>query len=211
MTPTHAVRQPVLVLHGLWMHAPAMRWFTTRLRSQGFDARAFGYYSIAQDTPRAVEAIAAALAASPRTHVVGHSLGGLLALQAAQRAGVHVGRVACLGTSLAGSRAAAGVVRLRGGRHLIGPHRDLLQAGLSAIPQGIEVGMIAGCLPRGLGGLFARFDEPHDGTVAVGETRIPGLADHIVLQASHSGLIFSDDAVRNAVQFLRHGQFAQGA
>ena len=40
----------VLLLHGLWMHAPAMRWFATRLGSHGFDARALGYYSVLEDT-----------------------------------------------------------------------------------------------------------------------------------------------------------------
>ena len=58
--------------------------------------------------------------------------------------------------------------------------------------------MIAGTRPRGLGGLVARFDEPHDGTVAVRETRAPGLADHLLLPASHTGLMFSADAVARA-------------
>ena len=55
--------------------------------------------------------------------------------------------------------------------------------------------MIAGHVPHGLGALFAGFHEEHDGTVAVGETRLDGLTDHVVVAASHSGLLFSHDAV----------------
>ena len=54
----------------------------------------------------------------------------------------------------------------------------------------------------------ARFDGPHDGTVSVDETRSPALADHIVVQASHSGLLLSTDAMRQTAGFLRHGRFA---
>ena len=67
--------------------------------------------------------------------------------------------------------------------------------------------MIAGNVPHGLGALFARFDERHDGTVAVAETRLPGLADHCVVAASHSGLVFSAEAARQALAFLEDGRF----
>ena len=47
------------------------------------------------------------------------------------------------------------------------------------------------------GGDGARFiDETGDGTVAVSETRIPGLSRHVTVAASHSGLVFSPDAAR---------------
>jgi hypothetical protein len=62
-------------------------------------------------------------------------------------------------------------------------------------------------VPHGLGGFVAHFDGEHDGTVALAETRLPGLADHVVVRASHSGLLFSDPAVRQAAAFLRVGRF----
>jgi hypothetical protein len=46
--------------------------------------------------------------------------------------------------------------------------------------------------------------------VAVAETRIPGLGDHVVVRASHSGLLFSDAALRQAAAFLREGRFERG-
>ncbi|MDO5609919.1 MAG: alpha/beta fold hydrolase [Pseudomonadota bacterium] len=208
MRAAHA-RPSVLLLHGLWMHAPTMRWFATRLERDGFDAKPLGYYSLLDDTEHTVGTIAEALAAAPGRHVVAHSLGGLLALRAAmQISEVPVGRIVCLGTPLAGSRAAGGICeKIPAGDKLIGQHLQLLLAGAGPLPAGVEVGMIAGSLPVGLGGLLARFEGEHDGSVAIEETRLAGLADHIVLRASHSGLIFSNAAAAQAACFLREGQF----
>lgn len=199
----------VLLVHGLWMRSIAMRWLATRLRSQGFAPRQFGYYSLLQDTDAVVARLVEALRAQPGLHVVAHSLGGLLALRAAEMAGTGgVGRVVCLGSPLAGSHAASSIVaKIPAGARLVGHNRDLLKSGIGQVPGGLQVGAIAGCVPRGLGGMVARFECEHDGTVAVPETRVPGLADHVVLRASHSGLIFSDAAVRQSVHFLRHGRF----
>ena len=202
----------VILLHGLWMHAPAMRWFATRLKSRGFDASALGYYSVLEDSERAVTRVADALCKSPGSHVVAHSLGGLMALEAARRlVPDEIGRIVCLGTPLAGSSAADGVIqRFPAGRHLLGQHVPMLLAGAGSLPGGVEIGVVAGSRRRGLGGMLTHFSDAHDGTVAVSETRLDGLADHIVLPASHSGLIFSDAALEQSVAFLRSGRFDHG-
>ena len=70
-----------------------------------------------------------------------------------------------------------------------------------------EVGLVAGDVARGVGRLFARFEGDSDGTVGVEETRLPGLADHCVVHSSHTGLVFSREAVAQAAHFLRHGRF----
>lgn len=203
------MNERVLLVHGLWMRSIAMRWLATRLRSQQFAPQLFGYYSLLQDTDAVVARLAEVLRQQPGIHVVAHSLGGLLALRAAGRVGAgHVGRIVCLGSPLAGSHAASSIIaRVPAGARLIGHNRDLLAAGIGEIPAGLQVGAVAGCVPRGLGGVVARFECEHDGTVAIPETRVPGLADHVVVRASHSGLIFSDEAVRQAVAFLRKGRF----
>lgn len=203
----------VLLVHGLWMRSFSMRWLATRLRSQGFDTRLFGYYSLLQDTDDVVARLAEAIGDQPGTHVVAHSLGGLLTLRAAERhrAG-DVGRIVCLGSPLAGSQAASSIVaKVPAGARLVGHNRTLLAAGIDRIPTGLQVGAIAGCVPRGLGGVVAHFACEHDGTVAIPETRVPGLADHWVVHASHTGLLFSDPAVRQTAAFLREGRFEHDA
>ena len=81
---------------------------------------------------------------------------------------------------------------------------------LAALPAGVPVGMIAGSRPLGLGQFFGRFEGPSDGTVAVAETRLPGLAAHAVIPASHSGLIVSRVAAELAANFLATGAFPDG-
>jgi pimeloyl-ACP methyl ester carboxylesterase len=203
----------VLLVHGLWMRSFSMRWLATRLRSQGFDTQLFGYYSLLQDTDAVVTRLAEAMREHPGTHVLAHSLGGLLTLRAAEQLGAgNIGRIVCLGSPLAGSQAAIGIVaKIPAGASLVGHNRALLASGIDHIPAGLQVGAIAGCVPRGLGGVVAHFACEHDGTVGIPETRVPGLADHWVVHASHSGLLFSDAAVRQAVAFLREGRFEHGA
>lgn len=199
----------ILLVHGLWMRGITMRWLATRLRSHGFEPRTFEYFSLLQDTDAVVARLGEALRERPGTHVLAHSLGGLLALRAAERVGAgDVGRIVCMGSPLSGSRAAAAIAaKLPAGAQLVGHNRALLESGVDRLPGGIEVGAIAGCVPHGLGGFVAHFEGDHDGSVAVAETRFPGLADHVVLRASHSGLLFSDLAVRQATAFLREGRF----
>lgn len=199
----------VLLVHGLWMRSFSMRWLATRLRGQGFETELFGYYSLLQDTDAVVARLAGVMAQNPGANVLAHSLGGLLSLRAAELVGAAgVGRIVCLGSPLAGSQAAASIVaRIPAGASLVGHNRALLAAGIDHVPAGLQVGAVAGCVPRGLGGVVAHFACEHDGTVAITETRVPGLADHTVVHASHSGLLFSDAAARRSTEFLRHGRF----
>src|SRR3546814_11640148 len=93
----------------------------------------------------------------------------------------------------------------------LGRSAELLQNGCMAWPPGPEVGMIAGSLPHGLGGLLARFEGDNDGTVLVEETRSPQLADHVVVAASHGGLLFSAEAIAQTVEFLGTGQLGRAS
>ena len=98
------------------------------------------------------------------------------------------------------------------GRHwptawALGRSRALLEAGCPTWQGPAQVGVVAGNVARGAGRLLAHFDGPSDGTVAVAETRLPGLADHCIVAASHTGLVFSRAAADQAVAFLRHGHF----
>ena len=93
---------------------------------------------------------------------------------------------------------------------VLGRSRGLLETGCAPWQGPVEVGVVAGNRARGLGGLFARMDGESDGTVSVAETRLAGLTDHCVVPASHSGLIFSDAAVRQAAGFLHTGHFDHG-
>nr|WP_219339856.1 alpha/beta fold hydrolase [Luteimonas salinisoli] len=190
------------------MPGAAMLWFARRLSELGYAPAIFGYRSIVGRPEAAAARLAACLRAGPPAHLVGHSLGGMLALDAlATIPGLPVRRVVCLGAPVCGSGAASALSRRALTALYMGRSGAILRRGCATWPAQVEVGMIAGRVPRGLGALLARFDGPHDGTVAVAETRLPALADHVVVDASHSGLLFSRPAVGQTAAFLREGRF----
>lgn len=200
----------VLVLHGLWMPRASMAWHARRLRRAGYAPQLFGYGAVTGGPAAAMPGLLARL--QDPVDILAHSLGGLLAVRALQaHPELPVGRIVCLGSPLCGSAAATGMARRPFGAASLGRSARLLRRGCKpwAGPGGL--GMIAGNLPMGFGRFFGGFSEPNDGTVAVSETRLEGLADHVVLPTSHSGLLVSKDASRQALHFLGHGRFAPPA
>jgi pimeloyl-ACP methyl ester carboxylesterase len=198
----------VILLHGLWMPGAAMHWLAAHLKAEGFEPETFSYHSVADGPDTAVPRLVELLDAGEGADIVAHSLGGLIALQAlCESPGLPVARVVCLGSPLTGSGAVTGMLRWAPAAALLGRSAALLRTGISCWEGKAQVGVIAGRVPHGLGALFAGFDGEHDGTVAIAETQLPGLADHVVVDASHSGLLFSAEAAAQAAAFLRDGHF----
>lgn len=196
----------VILVHGLWMPGASMRWLAVRLREQGYHAEIVSYFGALRGEAE-LEKLTTALRRGP-AHVVAHSLGGVVTLRALEaEPELPAQRVVCLGSPLRGSGAARSLERWRTTRLMLGQSLAFLERGCRPWHGRAQVGAIAGSLPYGLGHLFGRFDGPHDGTVAVAETRLEGLADHAVVRASHMGLLVSKRVLALTVQFLRTGRF----
>lgn len=197
----------VVLLHGLWMPAASMALVARRLEAAGFKPELFGYRTVQGGPEGTIPRLAACLRKG-RAHIVAHSLGGLVALATlGQEPTIGVGRVVCLGSPLSGSSAASGVAAHAWGQFALGRSVGLLRDGCAPCAAGVEVGVVAGRMPVGLGRFFAGFRGDNDGTVAVEETRVKGLSDHVTVRASHLGLLVSDDAAAQTVAFLRTGRF----
>ena len=212
-----AAREPVILVHGLWMIGLEFGVLRHHLQADhGFDVHVFTYSSMRGDTA----GIASELADFARrkaggmdeVHLVGHSLGGAIVFRALteQLADVPC-KAVLLASPLNGCRAADHVARNTMLRPLLGVHvpAELAQpCGRSWQPQPSRaLGAIAGTRRLGTGQFFAHFDEQNDGTVAVNETLIPGLDDHILLHHSHVGMLFAHDVAAQTAHFLRHGRF----
>lgn len=211
MAPAHAGH--VILLHGIWMRGPALLALERRLRGAGFATSRFEYASVFGTPATAIARLRRQMRAllDQPVHLLGHSLGGLLAIAACNdAAGLPAGRILCLGSPLAGSAVAREVVRWPGGARVLGGAREVLLAGAGALPVGRDVAVIAGTLGRGLGRIAGGLSRPHDGTVAVAETRVDGLTDHLQMQVSHSGMLFDAQVAGQAIAFLRDGRFVVG-
>ncbi|HUH30844.1 MAG TPA: alpha/beta fold hydrolase [Rhodanobacter sp.] len=204
----------VILLHGLWLRGFALAMLHKRLIAAGFRVHRFDYLSVAATQQRILDRLRAQMSDLATdgmvVHLVGHSLGGLLALRACadNDPAMPAGRIVCLGSPLLGSAAARSFAAWgRGGEVLLGHNRELLQSGFARWDGHREVGMVAGRLPLGLGAMFGHLQGEHDGTVAVAETRLPGLTDHCVVESNHMGLLFSAEVAQRVECFLHVGHF----
>ena len=147
-------------------------------------------------------------------HLIGHSLGGVLALRMhANYPDSLPGRVVCLGSPLTGSRAANFMNELEWAEEIIGrsvPDAMIHQTAndwAAEIAQQRDIGVIAGNVPLGFGRLVANFDEENDGTVSVSETQLEGAKDHVIMPVSHKGMLVSADVADQSAAFIRRGKF----
>jgi pimeloyl-ACP methyl ester carboxylesterase len=215
MTSSAQPTENVVLVHGLWMTGAETGLLRSRLADDyAFDVRQYSYYTVSVGLDENVARLAEFLRTVPgeTLHVVGHSLGGLLALHTlARHADLRPGRVVCLGSPLRGSSAARAMAGLPFGEQILGATiRDaVLNGGLSSWDGPREVGVIAGTLGMGLGVVIENLPTPNDGTVAVVETQLPGIKDHLELPVSHTGFLFAPAVVSQTAYFLRHGAFAR--
>jgi len=201
----------VILLHGLWMRAFTLVALRHHLQRAGHLVELYDYASVLRGPEITVHGLLHRVHAlkSANVHLVGHSLGGLIALQALQREPeLTRGRVVCLGSPLRGSAVARGMARLPGGALVVGRNLEVLRSGIEHWHGRQQVGAIAGRLPLGFGFAVGGLASPHDGTVSVAETQLPGLTDHCVVAATHTGLLFSEEAAGQVIAFLQHGHFS---
>ena len=201
----------VVLVHGALVPGDELRLLAHRLRRRGFDAVIFRYPSRRRDLRHNADALArfAGSQRGPVVHCVGHSLGGLVILQALRQAGLPRGRVVLLGSPVQGSRVAQRLTQYGPGRWLLG--KSATDGLLQAAPDwdyDRDIGIIAGDLPIGVGRLLGGLPGEHDGSVSIAETEVAGATDRIVVRVTHTGLVVSREVARQVCEFLRHGRFS---
>jgi len=205
--------EPVIIIHGLWVHGLAMGWLARRITQDGFAARTYSYPSMRLTLSENAERFARYCAdlAVPRLNIVAHSMGGLVALKMLQmNRRLHCGRLILIGTPYTGSFAAQRLAWLPGGSTLLGRSIAEWLREPRPVPDGIaETGIIAGTRGYGLGRLIAPdLPQPHDGVVALEETVVPGVTQRIALKVGHTEMLVSREVARQCCAYLRNGCFA---
>jgi pimeloyl-ACP methyl ester carboxylesterase len=203
----------IILLHGLRVNRLAMSYLAWHLRRQGFACDTWSFPSYRKTLAENARLFAGRLVVerAQEIAIVAHSYGAVVALHSLQsNADPRIKRMVLLGAPLTGSVAGVQIQRHGWGRWFAGASgRVWIDGPRIAIPPGVQVGSIAGTGRLGLGRIFARFNAPNDGVVLVDETRLPGLADHLVMSVAHSVMLVSPAVARQVDYFLRHGAFSR--
>lgn len=207
----------VLLLHGHGRTGLSMSFLASELADAGFASIAPSY-----GMRRSMDEILAHLAPRIATfeatldgplHIVTHSLGGLVA-----RALVNgsrpkrLGRMVQLAPPNQGSELADMLFDMKLSAAVLGPVAPMLRTNRlrshEALfgPVDYELGVVAGdvsvnLVPESI------LPRPNDGKVSVAATRLPGMADHVVVHVPHSLMPFHPDSVGQALAFLDGGRF----
>jgi pimeloyl-ACP methyl ester carboxylesterase len=193
------------------MSRHAMLWLEHWLRRRGYLTCAHSYPSVRRSLDHNAALLAREIAreTSGDCDVVCHSYGGVVMLRMlALELPLHVRRIVLLGSPVSGSSAGRRLAAHPVGHWLLGQTRSLWRNGVSlAIPAGVEVGAIAGSRAIGLGRVVSSVEGPNDGVVALEETRLEGLADHVTIDCAHTAMLFSPKVARQIEFFLLYGSF----
>ncbi|WFU19627.1 alpha/beta fold hydrolase [Bradyrhizobium sp. CB3481] len=208
----------VVLLHGISRTARSFRKMQAALEAAGFATHNLDYASrrkalegLAEDIHPSIQRFADRVDGS--VHFVCHSMGGLLArVYIARHRPEALGRVVMLGTPNSGSEIADRLGHLRLYRAFFGPAGQQLGTlrddAINALfpPVDYPVGIIAG--NRSIYPIASRFlPKPHDGRVSIANTKLEGMADHIVIPSSHPWLVRNSTAIAQTIAFLQDEKF----
>lgn len=220
-TPSDRPSEGVVFLHGISRSYRSLIKLQQAVDSAGFATRNIGYPSREKPLSMLVDDIHPAIAPfaddnEGATHFVCHSMGGLLArAYIARYRPARLGRVVMLGTPNGGSEIADVLKDRLFYRMYFGPAGQQLVTSRDAETEALlppvdyPVGVIAG--NRSLDPIASRFmlRGADDGRVTVARTKLDGMADHLVIPASHAFMMKNKVAIKQTIAFLKDGSFAR--
>jgi pimeloyl-ACP methyl ester carboxylesterase len=191
------------------------------LQDQGFATLNLGYpsrkYPLEVLVDRVHDPINAFAAGTDALHFVTHSMGGLLArLYLARYRPRALQRVVMLGPPNNGSELADLFKDVAPFRTICGPAGQQLGTMTRGLFDRLPspdygLGIIAGNRTIDPVSSYFVVPRPNDGKVSVESTRLEGMADHIVLDATHGGLMRHREVIAQTIAFLRDGRFLRNS
>jgi pimeloyl-ACP methyl ester carboxylesterase len=208
----------VILLHGLGRASRSLARLESDLARQGYSVLNLDYPSLKYPIACLAEEVlhpevARLSAAAPgKIHFVTHSMGGIIVRYYLKRHDVpSLGRVVMLAPPNRGSELADLFIKSPLFNKYMAPAGREMGTGMEGLSKKLggpdfELGVIAG--RRSYNPVNSLLlDGPDDGTVTVESTKIPGLADFIVLPCSHNSIVRDKKAIGQVIYFLRHGAF----
>lgn len=205
----------VVLLHGIARTSASLKRLERALQATGFASLNIDYASRSKPIAALADDIHPEVARFAKReaplYFVAHSMGGLVTrAYIAKYRPARLAGVVMMGTPNSGSEVADLLSGYRLYRAFYGPAGLELttQARPDALPAvDYPVGVIAGSrFIDPVAGLFV-LPKPNDGRVSVQSARVAGMADHIVVKTSHTGLPRHAIAIEQTIAFLRDGCF----
>lgn len=200
------------LIHGLIRSTGSLRLLAMRLNRAGFRTADARYPSTKLTLREATELVSGqvetiARGAGRPVHLVGHSLGGIIALRIKTRRPELVHRVVQLGAPNRGSALAATLKRNRLARALLGPALSELSRDLSGDWTGDpDIAAFAGAeIPPRLSRLYGLLG-PNDGMVSVRSAWGRDAGVRLRAPTIHGGMPLSSRVARDTIEFLRTGK-----
>ena len=206
--------EAVVLLHGIANIPLSMKYLENNLEKAGYRVHNLGYPStdvpIEEAAARVREKIVG-FAGVDRINFVGHSMGNLVIRMVLGEDLPGLGRFVMIAPPNQGSFVAERLENLDLYRWIFGPAGQELPADNRAFFDMLPVpkckfGIIAG--GRGTDeGYNPLLPGDDDGTVSVEETKLPGAADFIVINKTHTLILFAPETVAQTIEFLKTGHF----
>jgi pimeloyl-ACP methyl ester carboxylesterase len=206
----------VILVHGLMSSPRAMKKIGNELSRNGYTVLYFGYDSrtasideVSSDLGRTIREEVPDTC--PALHFVAHSLGSLVVRHYLSKNSVtNIGRFVMVAPPNQGSVWGRTLVKnIPALRYLLGPSVDEIQYSgryRPPTPPPCEFGIISGGTGRSRG-LNPLIPGDNDATVAVSETLLEGMKDHVIVNSQHTLLLFNKRVIDNIISFLATGKF----
>jgi pimeloyl-ACP methyl ester carboxylesterase len=213
LRPPSDARAAIVFVHGAVVNGWEMAPLRRRFRRLGYEVRQFHYHSMLVGLDENVGRLEKFIRETEGdvVHVVGHSMGGVLARYAFERnPDPRPGRIVAIGSPLLDCWVGHRVSSLhRHGYCLLGKtvHDHILHPREPFWRGARDFGVIAGTYPFGIGAIFPSLPRPSDGVVLLSETQLQAITDHVTYRLNHFGMLLSSRCAAQTARFLALGAF----
>jgi len=220
ISPALSAADCVILLHGLARTAKAMSKLESSLSTNGFSVATIDYpsrhHTIEALAPAAVAEGLAGCAAQNTVpgniHFVTHSMGGILVRYYLSNNSIkNLGHVVMIAPPNQGSEVVDALADVPGFAFVNGPAGQQLGTDSNSVPLALgpvtySVGIIAG--QKTFNPILSQFlANPDDGKVSVESTKVDGMTDFVVVDASHPFIMNDRVVIDHTIEFLNNGAF----